>query len=274
MSPKRWALSVFFVWHVLAIGIGSLASPGAVLPVGPPRHPVNDPIAATMTPALDRVAAVASRVLPVLTRILRPVRPVATSYLETTGVAQSWKMFSNPPEVLQYIRIRYYVGAAGSAWAQTAGPAWTATELVLPAHREDEVRFFRAYWDAFRDKAMTSALQRFHEGRSSSLIKADTTSSDLPSDLAPIGRYFARRFEREALRADERILRTEVWYGFVPMPAPRVTPNRATTEARLAVLRLYYQGPVENHFGRPRYPVYHVGEQQADILWLLEYFEP
>ena len=272
MSARRWAVSVFCVWHVLAIGLGSLASPGAVLEVGPPRHPTNDPIAAALTPALDTAAAVVAPVLDGIIDAAAPLQRWAAEYLALTGVGQSWKMFTNPPEVHQYLRIRYFVGRTT---IDTAGEsAWTATELVFPAHREDDVRLVRGYWAAFRDKAMTSALQRFHENRHSRLLKAETKSAELPDDLAPIARYFAKRYQNRALGPDERIVRTEVWYGVAPMPPPGGTYEPARVDARLSVLRGYYDGPVENHFGRPARTPYHSSENEADITWVLEYYEP
>jgi len=275
MSAKRWALSVFFVWHVVSTVLGSLDPSNVVLqPVGPPRHPENDPLAATLTPALDRAAAVAAAFPETLTRVARPLRGMFGAYLEITGLSQNWKMFSAPPEVHQYLRVRYYVGPRGDVLQTVANPAWTATELVLPAHREDEVRLFRGYRDSFRDKAMTTALQRFQRNRDANLLRPDTSSTELPSDLAPIGRYFARRFERDVLQPDERVLRTEIWYGVAPMPPPGATLDRPVTEARLSVLRGYYEGPVQDHFGRPVYPGYHSTEGEADIFWVLEYFEP
>jgi hypothetical protein len=192
-------------------------------------------------------------------------------YVNLTGVAQNWKMFSNPPQVHQYLRVRYYIGRGKDG---TVSPAWTATELVLPAHPENGLRLVRGYRDAFRDKAMTVALQRFHSKRADALVRSDITSRELPDDIAPIGRYFARRFANRTLQADERILRTEIWYGVAPMPPPGATLNRTATDARLSVLREYYEAPVQGHFGRPVYPRYHSVEQEADIQWFLEYFEP
>jgi len=269
MSPVRWVLSLFFAWHVTAIALGSLQSPGVVVPVGPPRHPEHDRLAAALTPRLDMLAAAIEPIPAAIIRVARPLRPLYARYLQTTGVSQSWKMFSNPPQVHQYLRVRYYVGSAADA-----EPAWTATELVLPAHREDQVRLLTAYWASSRDKALTSALQRFHQNRDNRLLKPDTRSTDLPDDLAPIARYFARRFQRAALRDDERILRREVWYGVAPMPGPGGEIDRLRAAARLEVLGEYYQGNVDNHFGRPRYPPYHAIEEEADITWALEYFEP
>jgi hypothetical protein len=274
MSPKRWALSLFFVWHLVAITLGSLMSPGAMPPIPAPRHPTNDVFAAAMTPSLDRLAAMISPLPAAILRNAGPVRVLAADYLSVTGVSQSWKMFSNPPLVDQYLRVRYYVGLDRATGQNGQDASWTATELVLPAHREDRVRLVQGYWDAFRDKAMTSALARFDSGRSDRLNEPNTKSADLPDDLAPIARYFARRFQRDVLRPDERVVRTEIWYGVAPMPRPGELPDSRRVEDRQALLRRYYEGPVENHFGTPVVPPYHSAQVEADITWYLEYFEP
>ena len=274
MSAKRWALSVFFVWHVIATGLGSLEPSGFELTVGPPRHPENDPIAATLTPALDSLAAVVAPALDGFIRAARPLGQLAAAYLDIIAVGQHWKMFSIPPNTNEYVRVRYYVGPRAATGQTSLGPVWTATELVMPAHHEDEVKLFQAYRDSFRDKAMMVARDRFRRNLPTRLIKPDTVSSELPDDLAPIARYFARRFQREALRSDEDILRTEIWFGAAPMPPPGTTPDPTRVEARLSVVRGYYDGPVEDHFARPATPVYHAAEEESDIIWVLEYFEP
>jgi hypothetical protein len=133
-------------------------------------------IAAAVTPALDRLA---SAVYPIPDGILHaagPLRALAATYMGVTGVQQSWKMFSIPPQMHQYLRVRYYIGprTRGNIGTRTE---WTATELVLPAHREDQIRLVRSYWSGFRDKAMTIALTRFYGNRKDSLIKPDTKSS-------------------------------------------------------------------------------------------------
>jgi hypothetical protein len=269
MSAKRWLLSALLAWHLVAITLGSLASPGSVPPVGPVRHPTDNLLSAALTPPLDTLANWVNPLPTTLTRAAGPVRGLAAKYIALTGVSQSWKMFSNPPVVDQYLRVRYYVGSGSNG-----RPAWAATELVLPAHREDQVRVVAGYWDAYRDKAMTSALARFHEARTNALLRPDTTSAELPDHIAPIGRYFKRRFEREWLKPDERVLRTEIWYGFATMPGPGQTRSPKQVEDRQAILRAYYGGPVEDHLVAPAYPPYHVAETEADITWVLEYFEP
>jgi hypothetical protein len=268
MSAKHWALSAYFVWHIVSTVLGALGASNTVPPVGASRRPPGDALAAALTPVLDEIAAVVGPVQGALTREGSPLWPF-TRYLAVTGLSQNWRMFSAPPQEHQYLRVRYYVGPN----REISNPVWTATELVLPGHREDELRLFQAYRDSFRDKAITVALSRFHGARAD-LVRRDTASAELPDDLAPIGRYFARRFEKQALRPDERILRTEIWYGEAPMPPQGSTLDRASTDLRLAVLREYYDGPVQDHLTRPAYPVYHKSEVEADINWVLEYFEP
>ena len=276
MSAKHWLLSLFFVWHVIAITLGSLASPGTLLPVTPAQYAPNDALAAAITPRLDPVAALVEHLPTAIPAATDPLPWYAGVYLSLTGVSQSWKMFANAPMVHQYLRVRYYVGnAAGQGEGEGNGTTatWTATELVLPAYREDEVRLLRAYWPAFRDKAMTSALARHHNRRDKSLLRPDTTSAELPDDLAPIARYFARRFQRQTLRPDERIVRTEIWYGIARMTPPRTPPNAAQVDARMQTLYEYYNGPIQDHH-RPEYPDYYAAQREGEIEWILEYFEP
>jgi hypothetical protein len=281
MSVKRWALSVFFVWHLVVTGLGSLAvsdplppieaAPPVATPAGESSPPVHDLIVATLRPVLDTVAATVMPFPGAVARAAAPLSRPAAFYREITGNSQNWKMFSSAPKTHQYLRVRYYVGPRDVGGNHGA---WTATELVLPAHREDQMRLVRAYRDSYRDKAMTVALGRFHRRRDEDLVKPDTTSAELPDDIAPIGRYFARRFERRALGPDERIVRTEIWYGIAPMALPGGTLDPAIVDARMATLRRYYEAPVENRFRRPVHPAYHALEEEAGITWILEYFEP
>src|ERR1041384_403871 len=101
-------------------------------------------------------------------------------------------MFSNPPHIDRYLRTRYYIETP-------QGRRWTVTELVMPAHREDRIRLLQSYRDSYQDKAMEIALVGFQRARKPSLIAPATKSAELPDDLAPIGRYFARRFEQHEL---------------------------------------------------------------------------
>ena len=272
MAGSRWVVSLFILWHIAAIFIGSLPAPRRVPPIGPARYPADDSIAAVLTPALDTVTATFSSVPPVLWRATRLFRRPVGLYLSVTGQAQQWNMFSSSPTVDQYVRVRYYVGDEQPSH-QKDSPIWVATELVFPAHREDQVRLFRSYRDSYRDKAIAIALEDFYRRRDRDLIRPDTLSSNLPDDLAPIGRYFGRRFARAHLREHERILRTEVWYGTSRNPLRGAPPNSEDIAARIALLRDYYEGPVENRIRIPPYPPYRAVEEEADIRWLLEYFE-
>jgi hypothetical protein len=270
MSGIRWVVSGFILWHLIALSIGALPNPQRLPPVGAARHPTDDRIAAVITPGLDAVAAAAFEVVETLWTITRPLHGAANTYLSITGLAQRWNMFSNPPTVDQYLRVRYYVGRTDLRELEEQ-PVWTATELVLPAHREDQVRVAQSYRDSFRDKAMAIALEDFFRRRPASLIRRDTSSTELPDDLAPIGRYFGQRFQRAYLRPNERIVRTEIWYGTVPNPK-RGSPS-TTPAARVAAINAYHSAPVESPRGIVDYPPYHAREKELDIQWVLEYFE-
>jgi hypothetical protein len=42
---------------------------------------------------------------------------------------------------------------------------------------------------------------------------------------------------------------------------------------RAAALESYYDGPIEQRIDVAPDPPYHAGEHEADITWLLEYYE-
>jgi len=265
MNYRRLS-SVFIAWHLLAISIGALPPPERFS-----NFPKREPTALgapfdSATAAVDSLTQFVAPFERMVWWVTRPIDRAARVYRSLAGLNQSWAMFSNPPKVDEYVRVRYYV-------EERSGRRWTATELVSPAHREDRVRLVKSYRDSYQDKAIAIAVGGFYTRRRASSIRPDTKPSELPDDLAPIGRYFARTFARRALSADQKISRVEVWVGRARTPppgAPRVPDQLAE---RLDVLEAYYEGPVEQRFNVSPYPPYHAGEHEADIEWLLEYYE-
>lgn len=274
MSRNRLALSVVLAWHVFAMGLAAVPFPGIdPLPaVALSRHISDDPIAATVAPALDAAVEPVAPVLGIALNAARPLRRLAGNYMDLLRVGQRWSMFANPPTFDQYIRVRYYVG---SSPLPGVAPriAWTATELVLPAHREDQIRAFQSFRDSSRDKALAIALDDFRARLATKLDRDGRLPRDLPDDLAPIGRYFGRRFERTYLKSNERVLRTEVWYAEVLNPVRGATLKPADIDARRAVLRSYYTGPVRGPASSYGTLAYGSSEKEADIKWTLLYFE-
>jgi hypothetical protein len=199
--------------------------------------------------------------------ITRPLRPVVNQYLRLTGLGQSWAMFSNPPQMDQYARVRHYIRNA-------SGGEWTATELVMPGHREDRVRLLQSFRDSYRDKAIEIALETFYRRRTPAQITPDARPEQLPNDLAPVARYFARTFRERVLDgAGERIVRTEVWIGNAATPAMGQPVDRLKAAERTVALQAYWEGPVEQRLRVPPRPPYHALEREADINWILEYYE-
>jgi len=274
MSRNRLVLSALLAWHVFALALGDIPFPGIdPLPaVALSRHVTDDPIAARVSPLLDGVSEQLAPRLGSVLSVARPVRRAVDVYLGTLRLGQHWGMFGNPPVVDQYVKVRYYVGSTPIPGLPPL-VTWTATELVLPAHREDQIRTLRSFWDSSRDKALAIALDDFNTKLAAYVDREGRLPRKLPDDLAPIGRYFGRRFARTYLKSTERLLRAEVWYGEVPNPVRGVALAPSALEARLNVLHSYYRGPVRGpalSFGTL---VYGSSEQEADIKWKLAYFE-
>lgn len=224
-----------------------------------------------MTRALDAAAEPLRSAVGVLWRLTTPLRWASNSYLGVTGLGQHWRMFANPPLADEYLRVRYYVSGPDGTPADPR--LWIATELVMPTGPEFRPRLLRAYFDSYRDKAFAIALARFADKRPVSLVAPGTRPDQLPDDLAPVGRYFARRFAERSLAEGERIVRVETWYGSAPNPAPGQAPDAVAAAERQRVLEAYSQGPIQNRLNVPPFPPYHGGEREADIEWILEYYE-
>jgi hypothetical protein len=274
MSRYRLALSVLLTWHVAALGIAAVPSPvvNPLPPVALSRHIVDDRIAAVLAPALDAALEIFAPVPRTIARVTRPVRTVVDVYLDAFHLPQSWNMFSNPPTVDQYMRVRYYVGPEQVS-GMPSRPTWVATELVLPANREDQVRTFQSFRDSSRDKALSIALDDFDRAFDRIVDRTGKVPQDLPDDLAPIGRYFSRKFEHDRLAADEHVVRTEVWYGVARNPARGIALEPSVVEARLAVLRAYYMGPLRASVPASTHLGYGSIDKEVDITWMLKYFE-
>ena len=158
MSATCWALSTFFVWHIVSTVLGALASSRTVPPVVEASgHPQANRLAATLTPIFDRIATVAAPIPAALDRAAGPMRGVFDGYLALTGLGQNWQMFSAPPK-----------GRSPAPWGsilrRPSGSRWQGRRRAdvdrdraesLPAHREDQLRFLQSYRDSFRRQGLS-----------------------------------------------------------------------------------------------------------------------
>ena len=266
---RRRLVAVFLAWHLFAIFVSSLPAENRL---SRSRFPQRDPSTALspafhrVTVALDGLARGVEAVESTIWRATRPLHPAINYYVRVTGLSQTWSMFANAPTFAQYMRVRYYVQPEN-------GRPWMATELVLPTNREDRVRTVQSFRDSYRDKALGIAIGRFYDHRKPSLIAPETRSDQLPTDLAPVARYFARGFAQTHLARGERLTRVEVWVGTAPIPPLGTAADEEMRLERAVALESYYDGPIEQRINVAPVPPYHAGEREADIAWLLEYYE-
>jgi hypothetical protein len=274
MSRHRWVISLLLVLHLGALAFGAVPVPQSLAArFESPEDPADtDPIATRLKPVLDAAAAALSHTSLAIWNATHPISMIASVYLKALGLGQQWTMFGLPPRQDEYVRLRYYVATRDVP--DRAAPSWSATELVYPATREDQVRLIRSFWYTSRDVSIFKSLSAFVTRlKAETDIRPDTRSSELPDNLVPIARYFARRFQRNHLTAQERILRTDVWYGTAATPPRGSQMEPGARDARLEILRTYYEGPIENHLPAPDYPPYFAVEREGDISWVLHYFE-
>jgi hypothetical protein len=251
---RRHLVFAFVAWHLTAIVLGALPKPGELSNFPQRTTPGRlGPAFDGITTAVDGVTKVIFVVPRAFWWLTTPIHSLAARYRALAGAGQSWAMFSNPPQYSEYLRTRYYV-------KPTRGRVYTVTELVSPALREDQIRLVRSYRASYEDKAVAIATAGFYRRRKPALIQPGTRSEQLPDDLVPIGRYFARKYSARVLDGTgDRIMRTEVWAGRAPMSPLGAPRNAAVLAARAEALQAYYDGPVEERLNVRPYPPYHAG---------------
>lgn len=265
MTPRQWLLSGLIVWHVTAVLLRATPDPAAQPPFVP-AHPGTG-WQGVVIAGMDAAGAAWAPAARAIGSLVRPLRPPFDLYIRVTGQTQTWAMFANPPRVDQYLRVRHYVQTSNGQW-------WMATQLVLPSHREDQVRLVQSFRDSYLDKALAVARDELYAHRTPALLGPDTRPDALPDDLVPIARYYARTFAQQHLGSSgDRVVRTEVWAGTAPNTPPGGTRDEGMRNTRRAVLREYYKGAVAQRLHDPSYPPYHAAEREVDIDWRLEYFE-
>lgn len=264
MTLQRKAASLFIVWHLTAITVTSLPTAKAV----PQAAGAEGRTLLGVERTLDLVGGVIAGATGRVAGFARSLvgRPVQI-YIAVTGQVQEWAMFSNPPRVDTYWRVRYYIQPKD-------GRPWVATELVGPAHRDDRLRLLGSFRASYQDKAFELALEEFLRRRKPAAVVPTARPRDLPDALAPIARLFARRFTNSKLvGSEQKIVRTEVWVARVDNKAPGTPIDRQALAERQAALLEYAEGPAENRLRAPDYPPYHGVEENAGVRWVLEYFE-
>jgi hypothetical protein len=257
MTDYRWALSILIVFHLVALLLASLPDPDELNPVQPRASMDNHGITPVVTSALDRSAAWLRSIEPALVNATKPLRALTEPYI-SVGLRQKWNMFANPMTVDQYVRVDEYVESLAAPLSIRV-----FRELALPAQREDRVRLVHK----FRDKAVLNALEAFSVARA-----RGEKSEPLPGDLQPLSKYFRNRFQHEFLDGEERVVRTDVWFGQVAIPPPG---QRLTTEqrrSRVAALAAYWDGPAEA-VRVPIAPRPGALQREDAIVWRLEYVE-
>jgi hypothetical protein len=274
MSGVRWLLSLLLLYHLVAVAADAIPSPDELTGVAEVRHPHDDGIAALVTPMLDRAALSLARFEPTLFAWSQPLRQITQPYI-SAGLRQHWVMFAGTITGARYVRLDYYVATDGSL-----GNPQVFRELVLPSAREDRVRWLRQYLD----KAVVNTLDtyftnlaKYHgafdgiepPGRPSAL----ESSESLPRDFVPLLRYFRTRFQRTHLPANARIVRTDLWYGVAEIPPPVQPVNDRVSKGRRKLLNEYQEGPTRIVGTASTNPQRGAVEQEADILWKLEYVE-
>ena len=255
MSPYHWLLSFLLVFHISALAIDAIPAPRELTA---PREVNSSPgrgVVGNLTLALDSVAVDLARADSVLFRWSQPLRRFTQLYINL-GLYQRWLMFTAPVTQDQYIRIDLYTTAS-------SGELVRIQKLVLPTSREDRVRLLHD----FQDKATVGLWTAFNDANASK-------SPDAPGhdDMTLFVRFFKTDFRNQYLSSEDRIVRTEVWFGSAPILPPGGARTEDLVRERLSALPSYYGAGRRTPF-HSTYQYLGSQQREADITWTLAYFE-
>ena len=260
MSGYQRTVSLLLILHLVSLGVHSLAPPEDVTHAPNDLDRSRDRLSRLVTPFADTALAIVESVNRTLWHTTTPVRAVTSPYLEASALYQRWEMFAVPALSYQYLRTRYYWRASHNR--DTDAQRLTATELVFPVDREDEIRLLAAFPNSFRNKAGANVVKMLQDGRGEG---PEVYSAQLRSFLA----FFSECFERGHLQRSDALFRAELWYGTAAIAEPGHRPSSEQSTAHLDTMRAYYDGPRPQVFSRRRYPRVGTVEHEADIVWEL-----
>jgi hypothetical protein len=253
VSPRRRALSALLVVHVSALFT-------AALPAGPVMWPpsldaperVKGPALAIST--LDTAAVGVFSTVSKFTAHTGVLRTAASRYLSALGLVDRWEMFSNLSRADDYVRLRYYItGPTGRRMA---------TQLIVPAHPAGHVRTVRGFWDFPRDRAVLSYFE---------FNRSEHGTERLRERLLPAVIFYTARFAAGRLSGDERIVRTELWYGSADNPLTwKDTAALEREHRRTEALDDYRGGPIEQVLVPHVLPRLLSVQFDHGISWILE----
>lgn len=264
MAAHSWAASALILFHLAALSLAAIPDPVKLrqMELRPRAQP--DPLAAIVTPALDRASAWLTGLETTLFALARPVRTLTQPYVNG-GVPQRWIMFSTPWTDDQYVRLDYYVASG----ARSGAPR-VFRELVLPGQNEGHVRLIHK----FSDKAIVGSLDAYRTALAKRYDSGDwgegSGDSLPPSEVTALMRHFRARFRDGSLAADEDVVRIELWYGEAPIPPPGKTVGAPVVRTRLDILAAYRDGVPDGVAVTP-YPRRWTTYREADITWRLIY---
>jgi len=256
MSRGQWLTSAFIVLHVGAMLLATTPAPAREQYLA---IDAREEARAAGRNAWDALARAVAPPLLGLTRTLAAPRRPADRYLHSLGFDEQWTMFANPPRTDEYLRLRYVIGSreAGMTGVEIVD------ELLLPGAREYDVRGVQSFRDSYRDRAMNTAIDRFHQNAAS---RGGVATGDV-SDYEPIVAFFGRRL-RASLDSSRQLLRVEVWHGSAPSAMGGLSD---AASIRWTVLEDYRQRANDRTARFSPAPPLFAIEREADITWTLEF---
>jgi len=227
-TPGRLLASAFIALYLLANLVVAIPGPRDMARLTGERFSPDDRISRVVRPHLDAVQPGARRLATSVWTLTEPLRRQLGPMVRRARLAQSWRMFAQPPRtnVLLAFRIEGRL---------PTGQTISRAVQILPGSEDTQFRGLSFYRIRYRDKALSNSVEAWERMRRDHPDWDEQGATDYGRDVfGRIARHFAPRVSA-GWPAGTVITRSEVWQGARPI-APRGFPEETTAMPSLSSL--------------------------------------
>ena len=227
-TPGRLLASLFIALYLVANLVVAIPGPRDMTRVTGERLSPDDRISRLVRPHLDAVQPAARRLATGVWTVTEPLRRRLGPIVRRARLAQSWRMFAQPPRTNTLLAFRI-------EGTLPTGQAISRAVVILPASEATQFRGISFYRTRYRDKALSNSVEAWERMRRDQPDldeQGETTYG--PDVFGRIARYFAPRVSA-GWPAGTVINRSEVWQGARPI-APRGFPEETAAMPSLSSL--------------------------------------
>ena len=216
-TPGRLLASAFIALYLLANLVVAIPGPQDMARMTGERFSPDDRLSRLVRPHLDGLQPVAQRLTVAVWTATEPLRQRLGPLVRRARLAQSWRMFAQPPRTNALLAFRV-------EGRLPTGKSVSRAVQILPGIEDTQFRGISFYRARYRDKALSNSVDAWERMRRDHPDWDEQGETTYGRDtLGRIARYFEPRVSA-VFPPGTVVTRSEVWQGARPI-APRGFPE-------------------------------------------------